>query len=484
MFMRGLLDAGGKPYIPISKFTEQTREFDKQCEALLQLTPKVFYCYQWTTEQDCEEKVCALQYLGFKLFRLLEGIRRLMQMRGKVLYNEHCNVFADMVRVVDEYVRHIKHFIQDADELINEAEKRQPEKTAMGLLPVMQRMDGLKEWIACLQLDNELQGRASAKCDELNLHFDMNLELDNVDELRCWTRIALNGITMLAVPSLSADCSNEELADLYDRSMAAFCSESYWQQCRKDYGQKVDRILERECKNRGERRKRLQIMAEQHRSNVRELLAEHGITYKDSEGMNRKAELCRRLYACLNGTQAGMSNDKLCRYFHEEAHIAYLQERIEAECPSSLAVEKGKAMVAHTDLFRANVNEKELAEKLNRVFNHFFGREKKGSLSGAYNGEIDLASILFILMTELKLGNAVFESKGCLPFYNFLKANVWDLKKGYKTLSNRIKKEDGPYRHVFDAIAAGRTFSTQTRREDCGWKNYQTVRQVVLPMVG
>ena len=128
--------------------------------------------------------------------------------------------------------------------------------------------------------------------------------------------------------------------------------------------------------------------------------------------------------------------------------------------------------------------EKELAEKLNHVFNHFFGREKKGSLSGAYNGEIDLASILFILMTELKLGNAVFESKGCLPFYNFLKANVWDLKKGYKTLSNRIKKEDGPYRHVFDAIAAGRTFSTQTRREDCGWRNYQTVRQVVLPMVG
>ena len=57
MFMRGLLDAGGKPYIPISKFTEQTREFDKQCEALLQLTPKVFYCYQWTTEQDCEVRM-------------------------------------------------------------------------------------------------------------------------------------------------------------------------------------------------------------------------------------------------------------------------------------------------------------------------------------------------------------------------------------------------------------------------------------------
>jgi hypothetical protein len=125
-----------------------------------------------------------------------------------------------------------------------------------------------------------------------------------------------------------------------------------------------------------------------------------------------------------------------------------------------------------------------MAVDLHKVFNHFFGKERQGRLRGVYNEEIDLAAILFILVTECRLGGPVFESKGCLPFYNFLKENVWEIKKGYKTLSNRIKKEDGPYRHIFEKVADGKLSSADFRQEDGCWKNYQAVREVFLPMVG
>lgn len=484
MFMRGLIEASGMSCIPISKFTDQIREFDRQCEALLQLIPRVFYSYQWTTERDCEEKVCTLQCLGFRLFRLLDEIRMLMQYRGEMLCNEHCDAFSRMVSVVDEYVRHIKHFIQDADQLINEAEKDAPQRVEQYLLPIMQRMDGLKEWIAMQQLDDDLLGRASAKCDELNLHFDMNLTLDNVDELRYWTRMALNGITLLAVPSLSVDCEDDEMCSLYDRSMDAFCADSYWMGCRMDYAQKIDRILERECKNQKEKRQRLLLLKEQHLNCVKEILAGHGIAYKGVEEREAKAALCRGLYRSLNISDVRMSNDELCRYFYEEAHIRYLQERLDGLCPKR-GRQMGKCLAVHgAELFHAKVDMKRMAVDLHKVFNHFFGKERQGRLRGVYNEEIDLAAILFILVTECRLGGPVFESKGCLPFYNFLKENVWEIKKGYKTLSNRIKKKDGPYGHIFEKVADGKLSSADFRQEDGCWKNYQAVREVFLPMVG
>ena len=57
-----------------------------------------------------------------------------MEIRQKVLCDEHCGRFEQRVRLISQHVRHIMNFITDADETIDELIKKNPGLITNGVL--------------------------------------------------------------------------------------------------------------------------------------------------------------------------------------------------------------------------------------------------------------------------------------------------------------------------------------------------------------
>ena len=330
-----LADEEGTP-LTKSKFTKRIGDYDNLCEELLQFIPVVFFHFQWMRAIKCEERMIALRQLGYMLYNLLTMDKELLTIRTKVLCNEHCGRFEQRVRKIDSHVRHIKNFITDADEMIVEAVKNNSEQINKGILRQFADFNSLTDWLMELIIDDDLLDRTARMCEEWNLHYDPHLSAERNGDLRHWARTALYCVTMLAVNEHVND-SDDELAELFTLNFSAFQEGQYWQKCESELSERLEERFANDFTTRKEQQKYINRLIKDKQGKITSFLAEKGISYNGIKTDKKRAELCRQLYAHLNGVDMtgdetaacvkNMSNNDLCRYFTMEAALYMLNMR-------------------------------------------------------------------------------------------------------------------------------------------------------------
>lgn len=98
-------------------------EFGKMCNSLSEFVKIIFELFEWFGANEEDERVCTLQYLGYKLYRALDMAKKLYDERGMLLRDEHCTDFESYLKELDGKVRKINRFIGEADELLAHAFK-------------------------------------------------------------------------------------------------------------------------------------------------------------------------------------------------------------------------------------------------------------------------------------------------------------------------------------------------------------------------
>lgn len=337
----------GWPPLSKSKFTKRIGDFDKLCEELLLFIPVVFFHFQWMKANSDQQRVVTLRHLGYMLHNLLTMIKELMEIRPKVLCDEHCGRFEQRVRLIDQHVRHIMNFITDADETIDEMIKKNPELITNGVLRQFADFNDLADWLMEVMIDNDLLDRAAKKCDEWNLHYDLHLSVEGKGDLRYWSRTTLCCVTILAVNQHEKD-SDAELAELFSMNFNAFLEGRYWKDCEAEF---ADRLNERFTTDLVTRREQMQYVGRQCKAlkqDIERFLRELGISYNGIGSEKKRGKLCRQLYAHLNGVnmtddesaicEKNMTNNDLCRYFTMEANLRFLElkkKELSINAPSS-----------------------------------------------------------------------------------------------------------------------------------------------------
>lgn len=345
--MFDMLASDGWPPLAKSKFTKRIGDFDKLCEELLLFIPVVFFHFQWMKANSCEQRIISLRQLGYMLHNLLTMIRELLEIRPKVLCDEHCGRFEQRVRLIDGHVRHIKNFITDADEMIDETVKKNPELITNGILRQFADFNSLTEWLMELILDVDLLDRTAKKCDEWNLHYDLHLSAERNGDLRYWARTTLYCVTMLAVNQHEND-SDAELAELFTVNFNAFLEGQYWQKCETEFSDRLHERFASELLTRKEQLKYVNRQRKSQKEKISDFLAGLGITYNGINTDKKRGDLCRQMYAHLNGVnmsgddtapcEKNMRNDDLCRYFTMEAKLRFLdlkKKELEVVGPTS-----------------------------------------------------------------------------------------------------------------------------------------------------
>ena len=323
----------GKTRMTISKFTEKMRDFDRECEHLLQLVPLAFSLYRWNGAKSDEERVCTLQYLGQLLYQAFHAIKAVFETRTQLIRDEHCDCFEELLLQEDDDVQAIEDFVEEAEEALQHALNERPQLLDFGKMRLIANFKDAAVWMSELSKDEDLLNHTAEKCKSLNLHFGVRSFGMPAEGFRQQTYDVLACLALLAVPS-HAKATTAEFAQLYRNSFDTFRQSTYCKEDLEVYDSRVDDLFKaKNIRTNAQKIDELIRMQGTEKEDIRTFLSQYGICYTDSSTDASAGKLGRRLYRSLNADAdidvPKMSNDDLCRYFLKEAHLAYLSATID-----------------------------------------------------------------------------------------------------------------------------------------------------------
>lgn len=349
----------------ISKFTDKMREFDQECDHLLQFVPLVYSLYHWYGVKTDEERACTLQYLGNMLYQTYLSIVKIFDTRTLLIRDEHCDFFESLLIQEDAEIPNIEDFVEEAEEAMQHVINHKPQLMDFGKMRLIANFKDASVWMSEVSKDEDLLNRTAEKCKELNLHFGVRVFGAPAEGFRQQSYDVLECLALLAVPS-HAKATTAEFAQLYYNTFDTFCKSTYCKEDLEAYDSRVTDWFNTKGIHTNEQKiAELSKMQGMERERIRIYLKKFGISYSNTNTETKAGKLGCQLYQHLNmrtdSEMPKMSNDDLCRYFLKEAHVQYLSEAINA------LKKKAEDPTPGADFFKENINRSLLRQALYQI---------------------------------------------------------------------------------------------------------------------
>lgn len=399
-------------------------EFGKMCNSLSEFVKIIFELFEWFGANEEDERVCTLQYLGYKLYRALDMAKKLYDERGMLLRDEHCTDFESYLKELDGKVRKINRFIGEADELLAHAFKDNSPLLDFGKRRLISKFKVHTAWTKELFASEQLQALASEKCECLNLRYDINGLRDINDDFRRQTYSLLDVMILFSIPS-HVFAARQDFAALMQNTIAAFKNSEKWKEYRMCFSVQLDEEFRATDLADEKEWEFLKNKYNELSAKRKDFLSVYGIMPISLSTEMGMATMGMHLYERLNGIclsgedekpHKKMSDAALCNYLMMEASLQLLSGKIEILRPKKCdQCNEAK----HYGAFANGVDEGQLAVAINDVYQCFFGNNKTASFTTKYAKEIDLMAYLFITLDKLNIGNHNFAERGRKTFYDF-----------------------------------------------------------------
>lgn len=451
-------------------------EFSKKCVCLCEFVKIIFELYKWFGANEEDERVCTLQYLGYKLYRALDMARMLYEERGMLLRDEHCCDFETVLKELDEKVRRINRFIGEADELLAHAYVENSPFLDFGKKRLISKFKVHTTWTKGLFADDKLLALATEKCEHLNMRYDIN-GLNDINEVfRQQTYSFLDVMILFSLPS-HVHSTKQDFAALFQRTFEAFKDSEKWKEYQMCFlVQLDDEFNESELSVEKEweflKKKYNELSAKR-----KDFLSAYDIMPINLSSEIGKATMGMQLYERLNGISLSGDTDKshkkmsdadLCTYLTQEAVLQLLSKKIEILRPKKTVNEVG---AKHYGVFADGVDEDKLAVAVNDVYQCFFGTKKTANFTSKFNKEVDLMAYLFIAFDKLRIGNHNFAERGRKTFYDFCKDKVRiETDSSDRTFYNRLTRN---FKQIYNN--SKNKFQNMADRNNPVFKDFQTV---------
>ncbi len=453
--------------------TQMTKDcYGKTCDYLAKFTPAIFGLFHWFGADADDERVCTLQYLGYKLHRALGVAMEIYNKRGFMLRDERCDVFKQFLDSNNNCVKIIEKFIDTADDLLKRAFEEDSSLLDFGKKRLISKFIPLMEWLDVVRKDSKLKKLAIEKCEEWELNHTISIYDEVSGVFRQQAYALLDSMILLSIPS-HATASFNDFGTLYHNTLHVFCQSEKWLTNR-DYleAQINDEYHDKELTTKMQMESHLKDKYHELKIAKEEYLKKFGIKPISINSDWGKAHLGQKLYERLNdihlssdedGEFNKMSDADLETYLTIETQMLYVANKI---------IELKEKKDEQSTIFLGVVDKEVLSDCLYEVYQKFFGDDACLKLAGKYNDKTALASFLFMTVEKDQLVKSNFYESGKKPFYEFLKNDSKiSIDSTEKTFYNRLKKDFGAFHKV---LMSGKLTMIDIRSDL--YSNFQLVR--------
>lgn len=443
--------------------------FGKKCDYLLKFIPAILGLFQWFGANTEEERVCSLQYLGYKILRALDMANELYASRGEVLRDEMCDAFFSFVNVIDDWAQSVERFIRAADGLLKRVFDEGAALSGMGTLVLLYGQQ--VEWLEGVNTDVQLRKFAVEKCEEWGMNYNLSVGDEVTGYFRRLVYALFDGVILLSLPSHAA-VSSRKFGALYENTLRNFCESEKWLS---DKDLLVEQI-EEECRNNGLTTNKLResLLKEKYNDLCgarNDFLKRFDIKPIGMTTDKCKEYLGKQLYLHLNaqteeeGKLVKMTDADLDEFLNLEARRQYVYGEI-----SKLQNKKSKP----SGIFREGVDGEKMADCFHEVHQCFFGKNATLMLRGKYKDEVSLVAFLFIVVEKEKLCKSNFYENCKKPFFDFFtKEAMIEIAGTEKTFYNRLADNLKTFR---EHLLANKLTMVEAR-SDINY-NFQAVQKV------
>lgn len=471
--------------LPESGYAPKSENFIKEFRSFLAFVTDVYSSCDWIDKKEWGKRGCFLQYVGYRLLHLLELARELFDLRLRLLCDEHCNDFQQLVKEVDDrclvsfskLIWEVERYWQATGKSFSALDDEKAE--------LVRALQEIGAWMDAMLRNGEVQKMLSEKCREWNLHYEVLAPDDNASPVWRYFRSAFRCLILLAIPSHWV--VPKDMAALFRNGFNTFCQNGHGKDFKEAYALRVKKAFGN--LNLPDRLERLEQEKAGLQERVTSFLSGFRISYNGLDDEEEKARFCRKLYARLNrvawksGAQPAalppMTDKDIFKYFLGKILLQVLHEEIRR---LENRVKRQQAADGHplkdSDIFDPLVDERCLAKCFCSLYEIC---KKEDMLKGNWD-DIDFAVYLFILIEKEGWGKPGFGHNSRAPFYRFIQENVIKgLGKGKdqrRTFHNRLEGKFKKCRDYFlDEIGRQEGRNPALENNDY-FQNFQSLQNI------
>lgn len=312
---------------------DEMRSYDLECNSLsrlVSLTYKQLFC--WVEETDDEARIVTLLFLGKKLLAAFLSCKNVFETRGRMIRDENCMLFDNLVCDTDKCLPDINYFMQDAENVLKRVMKDSPRLLDFGKKRLIVEFKEASAWMAEISEKEEQMRRMRDKCIENRLHYNPDKFGMPAEGFKQQAYAVLCSLTLLTVPSMEGADENV-FVNLYKDSFGLFCSSKHCKANLDMYKIEIDEeYSDKDAETNEQKIEVLKDMRRREKKGICELLGEFGIKYTNTRNDYSIGQLGRDLYLCLNAYGDNgvvkMSNKHLCDFFLKEARMEFITNEI------------------------------------------------------------------------------------------------------------------------------------------------------------
>ena len=448
---------GYYPFMRMPKQKPTTSDFKKKCDDLRECIQKAYPFFMWygSIIKSRGSELRSILFLESLFLQILENIKEIFMMRGKILCDECTDMFKGLLVELNNEMHRGTKFIRLSNRcLANELNSGNP-----SIISLRQEIvDGFRDLAGWLRVEAQKTAnkeRAEALADELGLNYEMKLFGCTGDSFKHHTNMVLNGLILLSFPSMP-DTQTDDFCELFNNSIAELQASKSWKWAFDSWRKKILKAYDLN-----------DIVEDKHKvvylkgiwkaldEQEQELLGRYNIVADTTRSSYEKATMGFRIYDNLNGNALDeaprMSADDLQQYLLFVGQKQWLDDEIVRLKPKPVIMVMSNPPSRKVEekyrLFKPNVNLSFMKECLNEVYCRFYVDEEKETLTGKYDDLITLMVYLYIICEIEGCFDDAYKTANKVPFFKFCTQEAqFETTKDNRTFRNRFEHVGNVYK--------------------------------------
>lgn len=331
----------GTPPMRLPKQEDAKFSFEEMCQDLGECITKCYEFFMWYGGNDkcLRDEIRSTIFLECLFLWMLSDISYIMQKRGRLLLDESVSLFTKLLKMLNDKMRTGHLFITSSSNTLQDETNGETECFAASRLDVVEAFREHGKWLCKLTADAGNRSRAKLLANRLQLNYPMKMFGCMGDEFAQHANMVLNGLMLLAIPSL-ANGEDKDFVQVFQDSIDTFRKGSAWQTLAAQLEEKLEHDLKnKNCESYAAKMARVkEVWWKPKREAIEAYLSGFGITYVNVLSPAYMGQLGRQLYERLNGIRIDakddsplvkMTNDDLCQYLRMESELQYFASKIE-----------------------------------------------------------------------------------------------------------------------------------------------------------
>lgn len=433
------------PFMKMPKLKSSSSDFDEKCADLEDCISKVYNFFIWygSRTKSRHDELRSILFLECLFLQILVDIKDIFSMRGKQLYDERTNKFKGLLELLNKNMRMGSHFIRRSNNCLMEELNSKTSYIALMRWDVVEGFRNLSPWLR-FEIEKPVnKERCRMLADELGLIYQMKLFGCVGDSFEQHTNMVLNGLMLLAIPSMP-DTLSDDFCTLFDNSIAELKDSKSWKWSFESWKKKIN--MEYDLNDIVEDKDKVVYLKDMWKAldeQEESFLNQFGIIADNTRSSKERAIMAFRIFKHLNTEDLDdsprMSMEELQHYLLIVSQKQWLDDEIERRKPHLKKPDPPGKKIKKKLLFKPDVNLEYLKGCMNMVYNRFFIDEKKETLEGDKNDLITIMVYLYIICEAEGYFEDNYKDSNKTAFFKFCTEKVgFEDTKSDRTFRNRF----------------------------------------------